>query len=684
EVPACRSDCQPLARVTLLWPVAFKQEGGFLEPGVSCTACLRHERHVLHTTVRGCFGLGLSDELRAASLSKGLQNWGGGGGESSSYDFFYCECPKSAMLPTPIGQMASQKNGQGLFFRKAWALKMALGPGSFSCSSSDPFFVPAGPWFIWALDYRLEVQAPAQRLVRAVAVYIQRPSSPHGPLWCTATLLPGGSALPQVVVSPALLKNSTTTPAADSWVELDLSSHLQPWSWAAQNSHLLRLHHACAFLDWAWSSPRGGTPPSLEDPFLLLYLNDTWKPLRAPVGGELPQSSAHGHRMRRAEKLDLDLPRYSRRGPSAKQNACALYPLRVTFRQLGWDHWIIAPHSYRPQYCKGTCPRVLRYGYNSPNHAIVQNLINEFVDSNVPRPSCVPYEYSPVGVLMIEQNNNILFKVSLISDNKLCELPRFPEPPLTPTHCLALRENPDFKAFGKFSKTLLSEGHTGLALWLGCFTKGFLCTGWQILLLFLFTRKKVCRTVEGSTAGTPGKGCSEAGGSTGGRRCEDRLSWGHAEAGRVPLVSLTSACLMACMSILMPGATVPFGPAGWFYPAVQSEKNGCAGAAATVPPPPARAVWSLDYSNLPFLFLLLEGCCSAHSHLQPWEMLSSEFRKESGGARAHWRCSASREGCFGSKGAFQTKREKVFRGVLSFSSPLFLCTCRLHGLKNLP
>uniref|UniRef100_A0A670YNC4 Bone morphotic protein 15 n=1 Tax=Pseudonaja textilis TaxID=8673 RepID=A0A670YNC4_PSETE len=235
----------------------------------------------------------------------------------------------------------------------------------------------AGPWFIWALDYRLEVQAPAQRLVRAVAVYIQRPSSPHGPLWCTATLLPGGSALPEVMISPALLKNSTATPAADT-LPVGLV---------------------------------GEPPPSLEDPFLLLYLNDTWTPLRAPVGGELPQSSVRGHRMRRAEKLDLSLPRYSRHGPSTKQNACALYPLRVTFRQLGWDHWIIAPHSYRPQYCRGTCPRVLRYGYNSPNHAIVQNLINEFVDSNVPRPSCVPHEYSPVGVLMIEQNNNILFKV---------------------------------------------------------------------------------------------------------------------------------------------------------------------------------------------------------------------------------------------------------------------------------
>ncbi|KAL7979628.1 hypothetical protein Chor_004786 [Crotalus horridus] len=316
------------------------------------------------------------------------------------------------------GLTASLKKRQELFLGRLgplWGLRMALGPCSISCSPSDPFFVPADPWFIWALDYRLEVQAPAQRLIRAVAVYVQRPSSPHGPLWCTVSPLPGGSALPQVAVSPTLLKNATATLAADSWVELDLSWQLQPWSWAAQNSHLLRLHHACSFLERAWSSPRGpggGYSPSLEDPFLLLYLKDTWRPFRASVGGELPQSSARIRRVRRAEKLNLDLPRYGRRRrPRARPNECALHPLRVTFRQLGWDHWIIAPHSYRPQYCKGTCPRVLRYGYNSPNHAIVQNLINEFVDPNMPRPSCVPHEYSSMGVLMIEQNNNILFKV---------------------------------------------------------------------------------------------------------------------------------------------------------------------------------------------------------------------------------------------------------------------------------
>ncbi|KAB1253320.1 Bone morphogenetic protein 15 [Camelus dromedarius] len=84
--------------------------------------------------------------------------------------------------------------------------------------------------------------------------------------------------------------------------------------------------------------------------------------------------------------------------------------LRVSFRQLGWDHWIIAPHFYTPNYCKGVCPRVLHYGLNSPNHAIIQNLVNELVDPSVPRPSCVPYKYVPISVLLIEANGSILYK----------------------------------------------------------------------------------------------------------------------------------------------------------------------------------------------------------------------------------------------------------------------------------
>ncbi|XP_061454940.1 bone morphogenetic protein 15 isoform X3 [Rhineura floridana] len=285
----------------------------------------------------------------------------------------------------------------------------------------------AGPWLVWNLDYHLEVQPQAEHLVRATVVYSQILSSPLGQFVCRAELLSGGSTTPQVSItlaapSHAYKRDAVTASAKESWVEMDLSSHVQ--ARASQKSLVLRVSHACAFL----GQPGGSLAPgsggedtvSLSDPFLLLFLNDTRRGLRGRLGlpaseyfplHEMPpRSHVHLRRARQAGRLALDLPSY-RRADSIKQTECALHPFRVSFSQLGWDHWIIAPHWYRPQYCKGNCPRVLHGAYNSPNHAIVQNFINELVNQSVPRPSCVPYAYSPISVLMMEQNGNILYKV---------------------------------------------------------------------------------------------------------------------------------------------------------------------------------------------------------------------------------------------------------------------------------
>ncbi|XP_042336082.1 bone morphogenetic protein 15 [Sceloporus undulatus] len=277
-----------------------------------------------------------------------------------------------------------------------------------------------GPWLVWTLDFRLEVKPPLEHLVRAVAVYSPTQSLNRGLFACRAELLLDRSTVPPCLLGklrPPPLANLTTNTASvgqDGWTEVDLSAHLQlQGDWGSQQSRVLHLLHACCPLD-----PRGQEDlVSLNDPFLLLYLNDTRRFLRAEAGGlsltkEKPSRRRPSliRRTRQTGRLALDLPSYSPAG-GPKQSECSLRPFRVSFSQLGWDRWIIAPHWYRPQYCKGACPRVLRYGYNSPNHAIVQNFINELVDQSVPRPSCVPYKYSPISVLMIEPNNDILYKV---------------------------------------------------------------------------------------------------------------------------------------------------------------------------------------------------------------------------------------------------------------------------------
>ncbi|CAO2642975.1 Growth/differentiation factor 9 [Lemmus lemmus] len=82
----------------------------------------------------------------------------------------------------------------------------------------------------------------------------------------------------------------------------------------------------------------------------------------------------------------------------------------MSFSQLKWDNWIVAPHRYNPRYCKGDCPRAVRHRYGSLVHTMVQNIIYEKLDPSVPRPSCVPGRYSPLSVLTIEPDGSIAYK----------------------------------------------------------------------------------------------------------------------------------------------------------------------------------------------------------------------------------------------------------------------------------
>uniref|UniRef100_A0A8D0HUQ5 Bone morphotic protein 15 n=1 Tax=Sphenodon punctatus TaxID=8508 RepID=A0A8D0HUQ5_SPHPU len=284
----------------------------------------------------------------------------------------------------------------------------------------------AGPWLLRTLDYLLQVQPHVEHLVRATVVYSQHLMLAHSHLLCAVEPLSGKEATPKLLLNSTALwggrKNTTASSAKDGWVERDLTPHLQPWAWDTKQSHVLRLSHLCIQpvpAQHLGSEPGWEETAFLNDPFLLLYLNDSQRGLQAELGAsslevatllqKAPRRPVQTRKTRQASKLVLDLPHYPQKN-SIEKGECSLRPFRVSFRQLGWDHWIIAPHLYNPKYCKGNCPHVLRYGYNSPNHAIIQNFINELVDQSVPRPSCVPYKYSPISVLMEDQNGDVLYK----------------------------------------------------------------------------------------------------------------------------------------------------------------------------------------------------------------------------------------------------------------------------------
>ncbi|XP_068965108.1 bone morphogenetic protein 15 [Petaurus breviceps papuanus] len=264
---------------------------------------------------------------------------------------------------------------------------------------------PRGPWYVQTLDFLLQPKRDMDQLVRAAVAYCPHLHLFHSHLSChvepwaqkSATLLGGGSpgfALPE------------------AWAEMDLTNYIQQQVWPQKGKRVIHIQVKCQQqekteigLGWRQALPT-------DTAFLVLYFNNTFKSVPQTGLQELLMGDPGGAGLlslaRRVRQVGPRRPEAP--GQSLEQTQCSLHPFQVSFHQLGWENWIIAPHLYSPNYCKGACPRVLHSGLHSPNHAIIQNLINELVDRSIPRPSCVPYKYTPISVLLIEASGSILYK----------------------------------------------------------------------------------------------------------------------------------------------------------------------------------------------------------------------------------------------------------------------------------
>lgn len=56
--------------------------------------------------------------------------------------------------------------------------------------------------------------------------------------------------------------------------------------------------------------------------------------------------------------------------------SCQIQTLYVSFKDLKWQDWIIAPDGYGAFYCSGECNFPLNAHMNATNHAIVQTLVH--------------------------------------------------------------------------------------------------------------------------------------------------------------------------------------------------------------------------------------------------------------------------------------------------------------------
>ncbi|XP_056129444.1 bone morphogenetic protein 7-like [Lampris incognitus] len=211
-----------------------------------------------------------------------------------------------------------------------------------------------------------------------------------------------------------LLDQRVVWAAEEGWLVFDLtvtSNH-----WLVNPDQNLGLHLLLEDSDGERVNPRlvgmvGSNGPQDKQPFMVAFFKATEVRFRNV-------RSAYGHKARHSnrskpQKSAQDALKAAETATDNLSNAkqgCKKHELYVSFRDLGWQDWIIAPEGYAAYYCEGECAFPLNSYMNATNHAIVQTLVHFINPETVPKPCCAPTQLHGISVLYFDDNSNVILK----------------------------------------------------------------------------------------------------------------------------------------------------------------------------------------------------------------------------------------------------------------------------------
>lgn len=95
-----------------------------------------------------------------------------------------------------------------------------------------------------------------------------------------------------------------------------------------------------------------------------------------------------------------------------QKRICHRREMNVTFREFGWNSWIIAPKTYQAYACRGECKFPFSHSgsVNKTNHAHVQALLHHMYPEDTPRVVCSPWSFNDLMILYYKETNEVVYQ----------------------------------------------------------------------------------------------------------------------------------------------------------------------------------------------------------------------------------------------------------------------------------
>ncbi|ROJ44607.1 Growth/differentiation factor 2 [Anabarilius grahami] len=194
-----------------------------------------------------------------------------------------------------------------------------------------------------------------------------------------------------------LLDGRDVTEARNTWEAFDVTGAVRIWHDSGRGAGELQveIEQDCESLDISLG---------LEDnssAVLIVFSDD--------LGNRKGESMKEVKEMLLHEKerifLENHVPvdRHPRKKRKAKNNYCQRTSLKVNFKDIGWDKWIVAPPEYDAYECKGVCYFPLTDDVSPSKHAIIQTLVNLSNPKKANMACCVPTKLDPIAVMYQER-----------------------------------------------------------------------------------------------------------------------------------------------------------------------------------------------------------------------------------------------------------------------------------------